>query len=362
MAALACGILSNTGCRLLRGHAKHVPHPAPDTDLFHPCPNAGNELEKLILTEYRIEPPDVIDITVVNVVPKAPYYLKVGDSLAIDVVGTLPEEPIQGLYPVGIGGSVNLGFQYGSVPNVGGSSLEEAEAKILKHLQEYLRAPEVTVSLGQLGSLPQIAGPRAVALDGRVNLGTYGTLSIVGKTVPEATAALEAHLSQYLDAPEVSVTVTQPNSKFYYIITQGAGQGDQVLRVPIQGNETVLDAIAGIGQIPTIASQKIWIARPGRHREGRDQVLKIDFRAITQLGDPATNYQILPGDRLYLGENKWLRVANDVRTVLAPFQAIAQFANLGVQQATRFSGNVLRGGGNPALNVNGANVGIGVGL
>ena len=36
------------------------------------------------------------------------------------------------------------------------------------------------------------------------------------------------------------------NSKVYYVITEGAGAGDLVARLPITGNETVLDAISQI--------------------------------------------------------------------------------------------------------------------
>ena len=58
---------------------------------------------------------------------------------------------------------------------------------------------------------------------------------------------IERHLSTYLEAPQVAVDVFAYNSKTYYVITQGAGQGDDVTEFPITGNETVLDAIAQLG-------------------------------------------------------------------------------------------------------------------
>ncbi len=55
---------------------------------------------------------------------------------------------------------------------------------------------------------------------------------------------LDDEARQYLENPEVSVSVFSYNSKVYYVITQGAGMGDGVFRFPVTGNETVLDAVS----------------------------------------------------------------------------------------------------------------------
>ena len=59
-----------------------------------------------------------------------------------------------------------------------------------------------------------------------------------------------------LDNPEISLDVFAYNSKVYYIVTQGAGQGDAVYRFPITGNETVLDAISQINGLNFNSSKK----------------------------------------------------------------------------------------------------------
>ena len=46
------------------------------------------------------------------------------------------------------------------------------------------------------------------------------------------------------------------------IITTFAGNGEQVVRLPITGNETVLDGISQIGGLSAVSSKKVWIARP----------------------------------------------------------------------------------------------------
>jgi polysaccharide export outer membrane protein len=319
-------------------------HAAPATLAAHvPAVDAPRELQKATLPQYVIEPPDVLDITAVHVVPKAPYHLRTLDALAIHVLGTLPDAPIAGVYPVELGGLVQLGPAYGSV-KVDDLTVEQAEEKIAAHLKRSLRAPEVSVTLADIAAVQPIAGPHLVGPDGRVNLGTYGGVNVTGLTVPEARAAIEAQLSRFLDDPKVAVRVTGYNSKSYYIITQGAGLGDSVARFPVTGNETVLDAISNIGGFTVQSSHKIWIARPGRNARGRDQILPVDWRSLSRVGEAETNYQLMPGDRLYIAENKWVALDNKMAILAAPIERAAGFAQLMASTVSRFSGNVLAGG------------------
>lgn len=315
-----------------------------------PIPSAAvdgtpRELDKAILPQYRVEPPDILVIEALNLVPKPPYKLRVLDVLSIQVDGTLPDAPIQGPYPVEPGGMVNLGFPYGQV-EVAGKGVEEAKAAIVETLQQFLREPIVSVSLLQMAGSQQIAGEHLVSPDGTVNLGTYGSVVLVGMTVEEATDAIEQHLTQYLDDPEVSVDVFAYNSKVYYIVTEGAGLGDTVTRFPVTGNETVLDAISNVQGLSSISSHRIWISRPTRN-PGNVQILPVDWKAVTAQADPTTNYQIMPGDRIFVAQNKMITFDNNLGKLLAPFERIAGFSLLGIGTLSRFSGRPLsrQGGG-----------------
>jgi polysaccharide export outer membrane protein len=116
-----------------------------------------------------------------------------------------------------------------------------------------------------------------------------------------AKTAVEAQLSKYLYRPEVSLDVGAYNSKVYYVITDGAGNGEQVVTIPSTGNETVLDAISKVGGLSSVASKKrIWVSRPAPVDCAEDQILPVDWVNLTQRGQTATNYQVLPGDRVYL--------------------------------------------------------------
>src|SRR5262249_1647894 len=147
----------------------------------------------------------------------------------------------------------------------------------------------------------QVRGEHLVRPDGTISLGTYGAVYVTGLTLPQAKAAIEKHLSQCLLHPEISLDVFAYNSKVFYVITDGAGFGQQVFTLPSTGNETVLDALSRINGLPAVASKRrIWLARPGPPELGCDQILPIDWMAITQGGSTCTNYQVFPGDRIYV--------------------------------------------------------------
>jgi polysaccharide export outer membrane protein len=326
----------STGCSTL----PHAPDPACRPTGVPIQPTAPRELTKVILPPYRIEPPDVLQIDAVRVIPKFPYKLRLLDSLVIQVTGTLPDAPIGGTFVIEPSGAINLGNPYGMV-QVQGMTVEEAKHAIESQLRQTLRDPVVTVSMGEIAGKQQISGQHLVAQDGTVTLGAYGNVLVVGQTIREAKTTIENFLSSSLQDPEISVEVFAYNSKNYYIITQGAGLGDGVSKFPVTGNETVLDAIAQINGLTSISSTKIWIARPGHTPDGQDQILPVDWIGLSQRGDPVTNYQLLPGDRLYVAEDKLVSTDNFLAKLISPIERVLGITLLG--SSTVFN---LKNGGN----------------
>ena len=288
------------------------------------------ELTKMSLPTYRIEPPDILLIDAIRIAPKSPYFIESLDILQIVVAGALPEEPIAGSYQVEPSGIVNLGPSYGPL-KVEGLSIEEARDAIARHLRAILQAPQVSISLLQASGQQQIAGEHLVGPDGTINLGIYGSVYVAGHTIEQARMAVENHLSQFFGEPRVSVDVFAYNSKVYYIVTEGAGFGDQVVRVPITGNETVLDAISQIGGISQLSSSRIWISRPAPHGTGCDQILPVDWSGITRGANTCTNYQLLPGDRIFLAEDRLRALDGLLSKVLNPIERVLGFTLLGTQ-------------------------------
>jgi polysaccharide export outer membrane protein len=287
------------------------------------------ELSKVILPEYVIEPPDILLIDAVRVVPKPPYKIEPLDTLLINVPNAFEKEPILGLYGVDSDGSVNLGFSYGTV-NVVGLTISEAKNAIEKHLKAAIKEPQVVVSQGQSRAVEQIRGDHLVRQDGTISLGIYGSVQVVGMTINTAKAAIENHLSAYLQKPEVSVDVSAFNSKVYYVIFDGGGNGQQIVRLPTMGNETVLDAIATVNGISPVSSKhRVFISRPSPGDVNGRQILPVDWEEVTMGGLTGTNYQLLPGDRVYVQADPWITFDTRVARVLNLFTLILGFTLLG---------------------------------
>ncbi len=260
--------------------------------------------------------------------------------LRIQVANTIPIDPlddpiargfksIDGLYQVQTNGHVDLGPAYGTIA-VRGLTIDEARQSIELNLRQVLKAPQVMVTLVSDQARQHVSGEHLVRPDGTVSLGVYGSVYVSGMTLSTAKRALEKHLGTYIHGPEVTVDVLAYNSKVYYIVTDGGGAGEQVFRFPCTGNETVLDAMAQINGLPTVSSKKnIWIARPTRAGSGYHQRIPIDWDAIVQDAGTETNYQILPGDRIYVKADDLITFDTAIAKLTAPFERVLGFILLG---------------------------------
>ena len=321
-------VLGASGCSAI----VHRPEPrlvGPQT----PPPPDGvcvpTEKDKSSLPPYTVEPPDILVIEAIRVVPKPPYHIQSGDELQI--IAEPPEANLQARgFFVDPQGRIDLGPRYGKVP-VNGLTTDEATEAVKAAIAVVYRDPEVSLTLVQSTAMQPILGEHLVSPDGTVNLGTYGLVHVAGMTLPEVKQAVEAHLAEFLDEPKVSVSVFAYNSKVYYVITQGAGQGDVVTRLPVTGNETVLDAISNINGLSPLSSKKIWIARPAPSGAGCDVILPVDWNQITAGAATATNYQVFPGDRVFIAENRLIAIDGFLSRAIAPFERVFGFTLLGTQ-------------------------------
>ena len=318
------------GCQLPAvGPMSVAPEPASAVPVGQHFEDIPRELALVSLPSYRVAPPDVLLIDAVKVVPKEPYYIQPLDVLSVQITGD-PEGPVTNSFLVGAGGAIDLGPNYGLF-RVEGFTVREAAQRLEAFLEKTLQDARVSISLAEPAAKQRIEGEHLVAPDGTLNLGTYGNVYISGMTLSEVRVAIEEQLSQFLDEPEVGVDVFAYNSMAYYVVLQGAGQGDQVQRIPLTGGETVLDAISQNQGLTPFSSKQIWIARPAPDKLGYDQILQVDWDAIVQSGNTATNYQILPGDRVFVAENKHLALNTFVTQLLDPIERVFGFSLLGAQ-------------------------------
>ncbi len=148
-----------------------------------------NEKQKTTLPAYVIEPPDVLLIDGIRLIPRPPYRIEPLDVLLIAVPSALPDQPIAGPYTVTPDGTVSLGYGYGAF-RVAGLTLDQAAAAIKAGLR--LNNPQVSVALAQFRAIQQVRGEHIVGQDGAISLGSYGCVNVTGLTLSQAKCASNA--------------------------------------------------------------------------------------------------------------------------------------------------------------------------
>ena len=269
------------------------------------CVVKGNQQEggqpggsggRITLPPYVIEPPDILLLTPIRLVPRDPVRIQPLETVYINAENTKYNAPIAGKFKVDSSGDVVLGPSYGTV-KISGLTRREAQEAVKKQLQETLQDPEVALTLDESRVEKQIEGEHLVGPDGTINLGTYGQVRVDFDTVAEARKAIQDKLNAFFFEPEVAVDVYAYNSKVYYVILKRADQGDTIQRFPITGNETALDALAQMSGLAGLSEAKIWIARPDP--KGENLQIEVDWDRAPKNGG-AANPQVLPGDRIFI--------------------------------------------------------------
>jgi polysaccharide export outer membrane protein len=201
-----------------------------------------------------------------------------------------------------------------------------------------------------------ISGQFQVRPDGSVGLGFWGSVTVSGLTLDQAAEMIRRHLlaapglQRYKIAEKnliVIVDVLAYNSKQYYVILDGGGYGEQVYRFPITGSETVMDAVANVYGLQQVASKRnIWVARRTLHPDQPWQILPVDWVGITQHGISLTNYQVMPGDRIYVKAQKLVTIDTAIARVISPIERVFGVTLLGTSMINQIRNRNTNGNGN----------------
>jgi polysaccharide biosynthesis/export protein len=148
-----------------------------------------------------------------------------------------------------------------------------------------------------LDSPVRFAADQTVLPDGTIDLGQYGRPVVAGKTVPVIEAEVKELVNaKAKEATAVTVRLINRQSKVYYVLGEVNAPG----AFPINGRETALDGIVAAGGLTRRANEhKILLSRPSPSTACRE-VFPVCYPQIVQLGDTTTNYQLQPGDRIYV--------------------------------------------------------------
>ena len=153
-----------------------------------------------------------------------------------------------------------------------------------------------------LESTVRLPNDQVVQPDGSIDLGKYGRLFVAGRPITEIETAIQqaVRLSEKTknntDPGFIDVRLVSRTSKNYYVLGEVNTPGS----FPVIGRETVLDAIIAAGGVTDRASlENVALSRPSRPGYPRT-VMPVCYPAIVQLGDTTTNYQMRPGDRIFV--------------------------------------------------------------
>ena len=85
-----------------------------------------------------------------------------------------------------------------------------------------------------------------------------------------------------------------------------------------------------INGLPPVSSKRhIWLARPTPAQTGCYEILPVNWEAITEAGSTETNWQIFPGDRVYVKADPLITLDNQLAKVLNPIERMLGATLLG---------------------------------
>ncbi len=197
-----------------------------------------------------------------------------------------PAETIQPAPP-----PVAAGTEDNALPPTAKSATEPKADQDNPGISKYLIGP-LDVLYVRVWNQPNLSGILDVGPDGTVSMPLIGEIKADGLTAVQLKTAITARLNDFLNNPEVSVSVTKINSKSVLLIGGVAHPG----KFPLNEKTTVLDALAGSGGFRDFANQKkIYILR------GTKKIM-FNYKEVIQGKHPEQNIELENGDRIVVPE------------------------------------------------------------
>jgi polysaccharide export outer membrane protein len=126
---------------------------------------------------------------------------------------------------------------------------------------------------------PDVSGSVTVRPDGKISLPLINDIQAAGLTPMKLASNIGDELKKYITGPQVTITVTAPNSQRLYVV----GEVNRPGEVSLLPNTTVLDALASAGGLAQFAKgKKIFVLRTegGKQRHSCGSLRNLCERAI----------------------------------------------------------------------------------
>jgi polysaccharide export outer membrane protein len=133
-----------------------------------------------------------------------------------------------------------------------------------------------------------------VRLDGKMSLPLVEDIQAAGLTCEELENLLEEKFEDFVDVPEVSVTLLKSGSGRIYLVGKVGGPGEY----PLEKKMTVLQALSRAGGLGPWADTSD--VRLVRKIDGVERQFRIDYEAIISGKDMSQNVLLEPGDTIFV--------------------------------------------------------------
>jgi len=152
---------------------------------------------------------------------------------------------------------------------------------------------------------PQYSGEHDLQIDGSLNLPLVGPISVRGQTVEEATATLTRAYSQYLRRPNVTISLIRRRPLQIGIAGEVNRPGTYTIPIAADNPQLprvtqLLEAAGGITQIADL--RQVQIRRP--QPNGGEQVINVDLWQLVQTGNLAYDVSLRDGDTIVVPETE----------------------------------------------------------